>query len=132
MCVSATRSGVAVDAPFKACSACSAIWRTRDEFLTDPAVILVGYQPHFEELTAGLMLFTHAACGTTLALEVADFQRLNTSPVFTQRLTGTADCPGLCLHASALHPCPLACECAWVRDVLARIQAWPKRRPGGA
>ena len=131
MCAS-TSALHAAGEPFKTCTSCRAIWPTRDDFLTDPLISLVGYQPHFEELTAGLMLFTHTACGTTLALEVAAFQTLKTSPVFTRRLTNTAACPGLCLHASALRPCPLACECAWVRDVLARIQAWPKRQPGGA
>ena len=129
-----TDSSIQADAgvPFKRCTACAAVWLDRDAFLSDPDVRLLGYQPHFEALTAGLILFNHLACGTTLGLEVAVFESLHTGTVFSRRLDGTAACPGYCQHASNFRPCPLQCECAWVRQVLARIRTWPKRDRSGS
>lgn len=36
------------------------------------------------------------------------------------------DCPGYCLHADELAPCPASCECAFVRDVLQLVREHPK------
>ena len=49
----------AQQAPFKVCTSCKHVWPERDDFLSDANVELVGYQPHFEELVAGLLLFNH-------------------------------------------------------------------------
>jgi hypothetical protein len=32
----------------------------------------------------------------------------------------------LCLREGALDPCPLKCECRYVRDVLQVVRHWPK------
>ena len=90
-------------------------------------VELVGYQPHFEELVAGLMLFNHLKCGSTLALTVKELQDLYAGEVFKKRLTGSTECLGLCLHRDELKPCPAQCECAWVRQILEIVHEWPKR-----
>jgi hypothetical protein len=113
--------------PFKRCACCQAEWRTRDDFLSDPEVGLIGYQANFEELKAGLLLFNHS-CRTTLAIEVACFQDLYDGPIFQQRATGGADCLGYCLNRSELRPCPAFCECAYVREVLQIVRNWQKRK----
>ena len=113
---------------FKKCSACSAAWATRDGFLSDPNVDLVGYQADFRRLQAGLFLFAHRvpSCQTTLAVRAAEFRDLYEGPVFERRLTGTAKCRGYCLRESNLEPCPEECECAFVRRILDRIRHWKR------
>jgi hypothetical protein len=118
----------AQQAPFKVCTSCKHVWPERDDFLSDANVELVGYQPHFEELVAGLLLFNHLKCGSTLALTVEEVQDLYSGEIFSQRLTGMPGCLGLCQHQHGdLHPCPNKCECAWVRRILAIVHEWPKR-----
>jgi len=111
---------------FKTCGNCRHIWADRDGFLADPGLRLVGYQCAFDDLGAGLFLFAHS-CGTTLALKAESCVDLYAGPVYQERRTGQADCPGHCLHRDELRPCPARCECAFVREVLQVIAAYPKR-----
>lgn len=108
---------------FKECPMCDHAWETRDRFLGDAGLTLVGYQVHFEELTAGLLLFNHT-CNGTLAIEAGDFEDLYDGVVFVDRATGSDDCPGYCLHQDELEPCPAKCECAYVREVMQIIRNW--------
>jgi hypothetical protein len=115
--------------PFKICSNCRRRWTDRDEFLSDPDVRLLGYQVNFEELQAGLFLFSHDmdGCRTTVALEAERFTDMHRGPIFEIRLTNTAECPGYCLRKESLDACGNACECAYVREVLQKVKNWPKR-----
>ncbi|MFH1981591.1 MAG: hypothetical protein ABIL58_07100 [Pseudomonadota bacterium] len=110
---------------FKNCPICSRCWPTREAFLADPDLSYLGYQVHFKALTTGLFFFNHK-CKTTLALEVRQFQDLYDGPVFSERKTGTDECPGHCLHRDNLEPCPAQCECAFVRELIQIIASWPK------
>ncbi len=107
--------------PFKYCSICNKIWMTRDEFVHDPEVSLLGYQPNFVVVSRGLFLFNHD-CGSTMSLNVGTFADYYHGPVFSRSLFGSSDCQGLCLHRNDLRPCPQECECAYVRSILERIR----------
>lgn len=112
--------------PFKTCPFCSKDWPSRDAFLSDEELDLIGYQVDFEELTLGLFLFNHTVCHTTLAIRAGRFKDLYFGPVFRQRRTGHKDCLGYCLKKSQLNACPAQCECAWVRRLLQTLRQWPK------
>jgi len=78
---------VAGEAPFKMCTLCGRIWKTREEFLMDEENRLNGYQYNRKKVMAGvpvcgLLLFTHTAatCGTTLALAASRFREGPASP----------------------------------------------------
>ena len=114
-------------APFKRCSCCQAVWLTRDDFLSDPDVGLIGYQAHFEELQAGLILFNHS-CHTTLAIKVECLHDLYDGPIFQVRATDGPDCQGYCHNRGELRPCPAQCECAYVREILQIVRNWQKRK----
>ena len=118
---------------FKRCGHCGNEWATRDDFLADPAVHLDGYQANFENLQAGLFLFTHriASCGTTMALRAEEFTDLHSGPIFAKSLRGAPECPKLCSRSRSFEPCPLECECAFVRDVLQKVLNWPGRSAPG-
>jgi hypothetical protein len=110
---------------FKTCPVCKKAWKTRKEFLDDSDVKIVGYQVHFKELSGGLFLFNHS-CKTTMSVKAGAFIDLYGGPVFADRLTGTDECPGHCLVEHELRPCPAKCDCAFVREMIQIIKAWPK------
>lgn len=112
---------------YKHCPNCGYEWPSREDLLGDPEVILVGYQVNVARLEAGIILFNHA-CKGTLAVHAIDFKDLYDGPIFTRRATGTDQCPGHCQHRNDLRPCPVECECAYVRNILQVIRNWPKRR----
>ena len=109
---------------FKQCTACGRQWRSRDSFLWDPDVKIVGYQARFRELTTGLFLFNHS-CGTTIALQAGAFEDMYRGAIFQKRATGTEDCPGYCLVKDELRPCPAQCECAFVREIIQAVKRYP-------
>jgi len=111
---------------FKTCPFCSKPWASREMFLEDADIDLVGYQVDFEDLSLGLFLFNHLTCKTTLAVHASLFKDLHTGPVYLERKTGQTECPGYCLRTPELAPCPAECECAWVRSLLQIIREWPK------
>jgi hypothetical protein len=70
---------------FKRCPICNQKWLTRDDFLSDPKIKLLGYQANFDELTLGAFLFNHEVCLDTLGVMVADLRR---RPAERTRLPG--------------------------------------------
>ena len=110
---------------FKTCAVCRRSWKTRDEFLEDPTIDLIGYQVHFKDLHKGLFLFNHS-CHTSLAIPAEKFIDLYHGEIIQGRKTGTVECPGYCLHEDVLEACPAECECAYVREIMQLIRRWPK------
>jgi len=111
---------------FKKCTCCDFCWHSREEFLQDPKLELIGYQVNFDNLQLGYFLFNHLTCESTIAIAAGSFTDLYNGPVFTERLTGSDSCPGYCLHDDILQPCTASCECAYVREILQIIRNWPK------
>lgn len=114
------------DSSFKICSKCGTRWNSRESFMEDPDISLVGYQANFRELQLGLILFNHG-CKTTMAIEAEAFMDLYKGEVFTERMTGGEECPGYCLHKSDLQRCPAKCECVSIREVIDILRNWPKQ-----
>lgn len=102
---------------FMVCTNCGFSWKGRENFLADNGVKIIGYQVNFEQLKAGFFLFNHI-CGTTFTLDVHSFEDLYNGDIFTDKVTGSDQCPGHCLHKSNLEPCPVKCECAFVREII--------------
>jgi len=111
---------------FKKCSCCDIPWFSRDEFLQDSNLELVGYQANFNHLELGYFLFNHLSCQSTLAIPAGWFKDLYDGPIFAERLTGSGSCPGYCLYEAYLEPCEEKCECAYVRGIIQLIRNWPK------
>lgn len=116
---------------FKQCPACRFVWTSREQFLEDPMLNLVGYQVNVKRLSAGLFLFNHSCIGSTLAVQALAFRDLYQGPVFSQRLSDDPSCPGHCLRQKDLQPCPLMCECSYVREILQIVSNWPKQQALG-
>ena len=110
---------------FIKCQTCDDKWFTRDDFLEDISIKIDGYQVNFDELEAGVFLFTHL-CGATLELSVGTFKELYQGPIFIKRATGTDECPEYCLYQDELGLCASICECAYVRNIIDIIKKWPR------
>ena len=102
-----------------------------EDFLSDPSIMMEGYQVHFEDLKGGLFLFTHRieTCYTTLAIPVLAFTSLSSRPILKKRTKIPEGCRDLCMRQGALDPCPMSCECSWVREIIQKINEWPKKVP---
>ncbi len=125
------KSGSDKNSIFKKCPACVSEWFTRDSFLKDTNIEIIGYQTHFEDLTSGIFLFNHHSCRGTLSLPAGSFKDLYAGPIFSERATGGEECPGYCLQKDELRPCPAQCECAYVREIIQLIKNWPKQGTEG-
>ncbi len=110
---------------FKECLPCCYKWFSRDDFLRDSSIEIIGYQVNFDNLLAGYFLFNHS-CDATLALSVRNFNGLYEGPIFHERAIGSDDCPGYCLYQDQLDTCSARCECAYVRNIIEIIKKWPK------
>jgi hypothetical protein len=111
---------------FKACPSCGRVWGSREDFMADPEVELIGYQVDAASQDAGLFLFNHR-CEGTLAIPAAAFVDLVGKPLHAPSLYGTKECEGHCLHCHDIDPCRAFCECAYVRQALQVVRRWPKR-----
>jgi hypothetical protein len=113
---------------FKKCTCCNHPWVSRDEFLEDSKLQLVGYQVNFGKLELGYFLFNHLTCLSTIAVPAGMFRDLYDGPVFSERKTDTENCPGYCGDRDILDPCDQECECAYVREIIQVVQNWPKNK----
>ena len=111
---------------FKTCSCCKTPWFSRNEFLDDSNIDLVGYQVNFGDRVLGLFLFNHLTCQSTIGIPAGHFKDLFDGPVFSESLAGSEQCPGYCQHRETFQPCRAKCEGAYVREILQILRDWPK------
>jgi hypothetical protein len=105
---------------FKQCGHCQKTWHSREAFVKDRELILVGFQAFFHDADEGLFLFNHAVagCGTTVAVKAGEFKDLSPSAQHPDTVPAQVLCPGNCLRPGDLESCSVACELHWVREVL--------------
>ena len=104
---------------FKICPNCQMHWPTQEKFISDKELELTGYKADFEKLEYGMFFFNHNEndCFSTIVIEVSEFLNLYKGPFYTERKTGTEDCPGYCKDKAELSRCEALCECAFVREI---------------
>ena len=109
---------------FTQCMLCGTSWVKRIDFLCDDSTKITAYKADFNNLEQGEFLFHHEKCGGTVSLPAVHFKALYDGPVYTERKTGTDDCPDYCYDPQELKPCPEECECAHVREIIRVISDW--------
>ena len=122
---------------YKVCGNCQAGWNTREAFINDPEVELVGLQADVENPECGFYLFNHnrKACGSTLAERVGVFADLHDGTPHAQSRYGLDDCEGRCARVEDLEICHAHCRNAFAREVaqaLLEIHAAALRKNRGA
>jgi hypothetical protein len=115
---------LALHACFKKCHNCGCEWESRDQFLSDADIQLIGYQVNFREIALGLVYFNHACMGT-LTIPAYYFVDLYHGPVFEKHQKIADDRPEYCFRKDEIKPCPEQCECAFIKGVLQVIKYWP-------
>lgn len=113
---------------FKKCNVCLTKWGSRDSFLTDPEIKVIGYQANFKDLHRSLFYFNHKkeGCGTSLAITIDEFLDMYKGDIHPSLLRGLKPCPRHCENVNDLSPCSQECSCAYVRDVLQLIKDYKK------
>lgn len=106
---------------FKQCNKCNHQWETRDDFLSDKTLQVIGYQVFFEDLKFGLFLFNHS-CHTTIAVDTELLMDLYDGPIFSDRKPDGRKCPGRCLNENILSPCSRECKCAFIHEIMQIIK----------
>ena len=111
------------DSIFKKCPKCQTVWKTRNDFLTDPSLRLNGYQACIESLQTGLILFTHMKedCGSTMSTYVHMYDDLYDGPRYSENRALQEECPRYCINKDMLERCDAICECAYVREIVHSI-----------
>ena len=114
------------DQEFKDC-VCGKTWKTRDKFLLDKKVKLVGYQPDLVNHKYNHFLFYHRAkgCSQFFGIRASSFSDLREKGCSKELCMGHDDCPGYCTDTLDLRVCSVACINASDRELAAKIS---KRR----
>jgi hypothetical protein len=100
------------------------LWQTlgaaRRFYARPGGIELTGYMPTFDELLTGSLfvqspLRNHAGLsGGYLFEHLYDGAGLS-----GQNKAGESECPGYCQNKTDFSPCPVKCNCAFVREILA-------------
>ena len=71
---------------FKTCSCSKTPWFSRDEFLADGNIYLVGYQANFGDFVLGLFLFNHLTCQSTIGIPASCWGKCSPASKFCDRV----------------------------------------------
>lgn len=104
---------------FKKCTFCNKTWETKESFLKDHNIMLIGYTADFKDIDFGLFYYTHrdANCNTTLGIYAKLFKSLYDGPIYDKIKTGNKDCTKKCLNKYDLEKCPTKCKYAYMREI---------------
>jgi hypothetical protein len=103
---------------------CGKTWKTRDAFLRDKSVKILGYQPDFVNHKYNHFLFQHGTrkCGTFFAVRASDFSDLREKGCPNQLCFGSDECPGYCTNTFDLRVCSVTCRNATDRAIASKIR----------
>ena len=110
---------------FKVCPKCEHEWKTRDDFLNDASIRLIGFQASYDPSDRGFYLFNHLSqnegCNTSLAVNVENFVSLYNGPMYEDVRAGSEVCRGHCATIDDLAKCDAPCKNAVARDIMLRV-----------
>lgn len=111
-------------AEFRRCQ-CGQKWKTRDDFLHDRKVKIVGYQPDFVTKKYNHFLFQHRAksCGQFFGVRASDFGELREKECPNELCAGQEGCPGYCMNTFDLRVCSVTCRNASDRRLASKLRS---------
>ncbi len=110
--------------PFKTCTKCGAEWDFQSDFLSDPNIVFIGYQPHFEDSELAFFLFNHRECGTTLNVRFASLKNLESGSLIQQSGHSCDIYGDYCFQLGGHGVCPRVCRCDSVKNIIRTIEEW--------
>ena len=104
---------------------CGKTWKTRDTFLRDKTVKIIGYQPDFINHKYNHFLFQHKTkdCGILFAVRASDFSDLREKECPNELCFGHDDCPQYCTDTFDLRVCSVTCRNASDRIIASKIRS---------
>lgn len=114
---------------FKECPDCGHVWDTREDFLADTQLELIGYRADLVDLIGGRLFAVHKVpgCFSTLTVSLAAFWDLQRGAGHSERLEGDEQCPGHCRDVSDLATCDNPCDCAHAREIVQEVLTLARR-----
>lgn len=113
------------NSPFMTCSKCGYTWQTRDQFLDDPTIKIIGFQADIETPENSLYLFNHDladdSCGSTIAIFVSHFLDMYDGPIYDEVIFGSETCSGHCARIDDMELCKNPCRNAVAREIMIQI-----------
>jgi len=110
---------------FKICSKCKTEWKSRDDFLNDPNIVMLGLMANNDDYKNGAYLFTHKlpddSCNTSIGLFVYNFQDMYKGEIYDTLKMGTDECSGHCVKINELANCSAHCRNAVARKIMQEI-----------
>lgn len=110
---------------FKLCNKCKTQWKTRDDFLNDPNIVLIGLMANKDDYKKRAYLFTHRlpgdSCNTSIGLFVLNFLDMYNGEMYDTLKMGTDECFGHCLTIKELGNCSAHCRNAIAREIMQEI-----------
>ncbi len=110
---------------FKLCSRCKTEWNSRDDFLNDPNIVMIGFMANNDNYKRGAYLFNHKlpddSCNTTIGLFVYNFLDMYSGEKYEQLKMGTDECSGHCVNIHELENCSANCRNAIARKIMQEI-----------
>ncbi len=104
------------------CPTCRYEWKTRDQFITDPAITLIGFQADFDTFGENLYLFNHNSnknrCDTTFSVYVSKFLDMYTGPIYDDLKFGSEECSGRCAKVDDMQKCNAPCKNVVAREIM--------------
>jgi hypothetical protein len=116
------------DRTFQICGSCRRRWPTWDQFVRDSDVRLLGLQSEITKPDINLLVFEHS-CGSSISILSRRLRHLLPEPQPgdpAERLMGTAECRGHCLHLEDLEACDAPCSNARDRELILFVQRMRK------
>ncbi len=107
---------------FKICPLCKHEWDTRENFLGDRYLSIIGFMADEDSLEKSAYLFNHVLpgkkCGGTLAVTVDQFLDLYDGPLYEDLKLGSQECSGYCARVDVLERCNAECRNAVARKII--------------
>lgn len=107
---------IETDTPFRTCSKCGFKWKSRQQFVDDNEIAIIGYQGNFIDMAAGLFYFNHS-CKGTFTIRANVFEDLYDGSIFEKSIGGSGSHSDFCLRHKDSRACPVKCECAYVEEI---------------
>jgi hypothetical protein len=109
--------------PFRTCGMCRKPWATRQDFITDPSLRLLGLQAVPDYPDANLLVYEHD-CGTSVSVLASRLRDLvaaeEPGEAELPLLRGSEECGGFCNRLESLEACGRRCRNARDR----RLTLW--------
>ena len=110
---------------FKLCNKCKTEWKSREDFLNDPNIVMIGFMANNDNYKRGAYLFNHIlsndSCNSTIGLFVYNFLDMYSGKIYDKLKTGTDECSGHCVNIYELENCTANCRNAVARKIMQEI-----------